>query len=139
MTAPCRGGCGCGALRYEIAAEPFQTNDCHCRQCQKDSGTGHGSYMAFPLGAAVLTGEARSFDFTGDQGTVKRRAFCPQCGTPVYILFPAMPDLIVIRAGTLDEPALYRPQMAFWAEAAQDWDRPDATLPTFARMPPPAA
>jgi hypothetical protein len=139
MTASYRGGCGCGALRYEIAADPFQTNDCHCRQCQRDSGTGHGSYMAFPLGAAVLAGEARSFDFTGDQGIVKRRAFCPDCGTPVYMLFPAMPDLIVIRAGTLDEPARYRPQMVFWAEAAQDWDRPDATLPTFARMPPPAA
>lgn len=138
MTALYRGGCGCGALRYEIAAEPFQSNDCHCRQCQKDSGTGHGSYMAFPLSAAVLSGEAKSFDFTGDLGTVKRRVFCPTCGTPVYMLFPQMPDLIVIRAGTLDEPERYRPQVVFWTETARSWDPPNATLTGFARMQPPA-
>lgn len=138
MTTPYRGGCGCGALRYAIAAEPFQANDCHCRQCQRDSGTGHGSYLAFPHGAAVLTGEAASFDFVGDLGTVKRRVFCPVCGTPVYMLFPQMPDLIVVRAGTLDEPERYSPRVAFWAEAAQSWDPPNPTLTAFARMPPPA-
>jgi len=138
MTTPYRGGCGCGALRYEIAAETFQTNDCHCRQCQKDSGTGHGSYLAFPLAGAVLTGQTRSYDFVGDLGTVKRRVFCPTCGTPVYILFPQMPDLIVVRAGTLDEPERYRPQMVFWAEAAQDWDPPSPAVTAFARMPPSA-
>jgi hypothetical protein len=135
MTTPYRGGCGCGALRYEIAAEPFQTNDCHCRQCQRDSGTGHGSYMPFPLAAAVLQGETRSHDFIGDLGTVKRRVFCPTCGTPVYILFPQMPDLIVVKAGTLDEPERYRPQVVFWAEAAQSWDPPSPALKILARMP----
>jgi hypothetical protein len=138
MTKSYTGGCACGAIRYEVTAEPIMTNDCHCRQCQKDSGTGHGSYLAFPRKAATLQGEARSFDFTGDQGMVKSRAFCQTCGTPVYMLFPGMPDIFVVRAGTLDEPERYRPQMVLWAEAAQDWDRMDPALPAFARMPPAA-
>lgn len=130
------GGCGCGRLRYEIAAEPLMTNDCQCRQCQRDSGTGHGSYMTFPRAAAVLTGEAKSWDFVGDGGIVKSRAFCPSCGTPVYMLFPAMPDIVVVRAGTLDDPGAYRPQMILWTRAAQDWDIVDSTVPKFAGMPP---
>ena len=54
------------------------------------------------------------------------------------MLFPAMPDLILIRAGTLDEPERCRPQTVFWTETAQEWDRPHPALTRFARMPPPA-
>ncbi|MCX7304724.1 MAG: GFA family protein [Hyphomicrobiales bacterium] len=136
MTKPYSGGCACGAIRYSAAAEPIMSNDCQCRQCQKDSGAGHGSYLTFPMGAVSVEGEARTFDLTGDLGTVKRRAFCPTCGTPVFMTFPVMPDLFVVRAGTLDEPERYRPQMVIWTDAAQGWDRLDPTLPAFARMPP---
>jgi hypothetical protein len=136
MTKPFSGGCACGAIRYTASAEPIMANDCQCRQCQKDSGTGHGSYLTFPMSAAILSGEPKSFDFIGDQGTVKRRAFCPTCGTPVYMTFPAMPDILVVRAGTLDEPDRYSPQMVFWADAAQGWDRMDPAVPAFPRMPP---
>jgi len=136
VTKPFTGGCACGAVRYSVAAEPIAMNDCQCRQCQKDSGTGHGSYLTFPMSAAALHGEPKSFDFTGDLGTVKRRAFCPTCGTPVYMTFPAMPDILVVRAGTLDEPERYRPKTVFWADAAQDWDRIDPAVQAFARMPP---
>ena len=97
MTKPFSGGCACGAIRYTAAAEPIMANDCQCRQCQKDSGTGHGSYLTFPMSAATLSGEPKSFDFIGDLGTVKRRAFCPTCGTPVYMTFPAMPDILVVQ------------------------------------------
>lgn len=130
------GGCGCGALRYEVTAEPIMTNDCQCRQCQRDSGTGHGSYLAFPRAGVTISGEAKSWDFVGDGGTVKSRAFCPTCGTPVYMLFLGVPDIFVVRAGTLDDPGRYKPQMVFWTDAAQPWDLVDPALPKFDRMPP---
>ncbi|MEQ1942582.1 GFA family protein [Mesorhizobium sp. VNQ89] len=136
MMKPYAGGCACGAIRYEVTAEPMMSNDCQCRQCQKDSGTGHGSYLVFPRAAAKITGQASSFDFTGDMGTIKSRAFCSHCGTPVYMLFPTMPDIFVVRAGTLDEPERYQSQMVFWTDAAQPWDRIDPALPAFPRMPP---
>lgn len=136
MSKPYSGGCACGALRYECSAEPMMTNDCHCRQCQKDSGTGHASYLTFPRASATISGTFNSFDFVGDGGTVKARAFCPVCGTPLFMLFPGIPDIIVVRAGTLDEPDRYRPQMVFWTDAAQAWDRLDPDLPKFAGLPP---
>lgn len=130
------GGCACGALRYEVVGEPVAMNDCQCRQCQRDSGTGHASYLTFSGAEVTLTGAAASWDFTGDGGTVKRRAFCPVCGTPVYMRFPAMPEIFVIRAGSLDDPSRYKPDMVFWTDAAQAWDRVDPAAIAFTRMPP---
>ena len=48
MSEPYTGGCACGAIRFEIAGEPLFQNDCQCRDCQRMSGTGHGSYLTFP-------------------------------------------------------------------------------------------
>ena len=55
---PYTGGCACGAIRYEIAAEPLMAGHCQCRDCQRDSGTGHASHMAFPRVAAHVSGQA---------------------------------------------------------------------------------
>ena len=98
------GGCACGAVRYEISAEPIFMNDCQCRDCQRTSGTGHGSYLTFPSRAQVkVAGEATHWDMVGDSGNVKTRAFCPACGSPVYLTFAAMPDLFTVHAASLDE------------------------------------
>ena len=48
MSEAYTGGCACGAIRYEISGEPMAMNDCQCRDCQRKSGTGHGSYLTFP-------------------------------------------------------------------------------------------
>ncbi|HVG46964.1 MAG TPA: GFA family protein [Rubellimicrobium sp.] len=136
MTTPYTGGCACGAIRYAISAEPMMMNDCQCRQCQRASGTGHGSYLTFPRAAVTLEGEAAHWDAAGDDGTVKSSAFCPTCGSPVHMTFPAMPDLFVVRAGSLDDPSRYRPQLVLWGAAAQAWDRVDPSLPRFDAMSP---
>jgi hypothetical protein len=47
MSEAYAGGCACGAIRYEISGEPMM-NDCQCRDFQRKSGTGHGSYLTFP-------------------------------------------------------------------------------------------
>ena len=139
MTKTYTGGCGCGALRYEMSSEPMSGTDCQCRQCQRDSGTGHSSYLTFALATAKVSGETKSHDFVGDNGLVKARAFCPTCGTPVYMLFPSVPEIIVVRAGSLDDPERYRPEKLIWASTGPAWDRVDPSLPAFAKMPPMAA
>ena len=131
------GGCACGALRYEIAAEPIAMNDCQCRDCQRESGTGHASALTFPRSHAKIEGDATQWSAVGEQGMIKTRAFCPTCGSPVYMTFPAMPDFVVVRAASLDDPSLYAPHMIFWTTSAQPWDHVDPALPAFAKMPPP--
>jgi hypothetical protein len=136
MSEPYTGGCACGAIRYQIAAEPVGMNDCQCRQCQRESGTGHGSHLTFPRSAVSVEGEATYWDLVGDNGTVKRRAFCPTCGSPVYMTFRDMPDYFVVRAGSLDDPSRYRPQLVTWTAAGYAWDHLDPDVPKFDRMPP---
>ena len=136
MSAAYSGGCACGTIRFEITDEPVGTNDCQCRQCQQRSGTGHGSYMAFASRAKVkLTGDAKEWDVTGDGGTLKRHAFCPVCGSPVYLTFPAMPDLFIVHAGSLDDPGRYKPQFVTYHVSGQDWDAVAPGLKMFGRMP----
>jgi hypothetical protein len=131
------GGCACGAVRYEISAEPIFSNDCQCRDCQRTSGTGHGSYLTFPSRSQVkLTGRATHWDKVADSGAVKSHAFCPACGSPVYLTFSAMPDLFTVHAGSLDDPGRYAPEAITYAVRAQAWDHVDPAVPRFATMPP---
>ena len=60
MSKAFTGGCACGAVRYEIADDPMVMNDCQCRDCQRTSGTGHGSYLTFPRRAAVTLKDRKS-------------------------------------------------------------------------------
>ena len=90
MTQPYTGGCACGAIRYATKHAPVFQNHCQCRDCQRRSGTGHGSYLTFPARAEMtITGEATHWQIAGDSGNVKVHAFCPVCGTPVYLCFVA--------------------------------------------------
>ena len=131
------GGCASGAIRYEIPEEPVLSNHCHCRDCQRKSGTGHGSYLTFPGRKSVkLKGDARHWDVVGDSGNVKTHAFCPICGSPVYLTFAAMPDLFTVHAASLDNPGRYKPQMVFYGVRGHAWDHVDRALPKFDRMPP---
>lgn len=59
MSEAYTGGCACGAIRYEVADEPFVMGDCQCTDCQKRSGTGHSSYLTFVSQANVkVSGQA---------------------------------------------------------------------------------
>lgn len=137
MSEPYGGGCACGAIRYKISAEPIFSNDCQCRDCQHKSGTGHGSYLTFPQRQDVtLTGKATHWDIVADNGNVKTRAFCPICGSPVYMTFAATPDFFTVHAGSLDDPSRYAPQAVTYAARGYAWDHLDPALPKFDRMPP---
>jgi hypothetical protein len=138
MSAPWTGGCACGAIRFEIAAEPLMQNDCRCRDCQRMSGTGHGSYLTFAGTGVKQTGEAALWDIVADSGSVKTRAFCPACGSPVFMTFAAMPAVFTVHAASLDEPERYRPQAVTYTVRGHAWDRPDPALPAYDRMPPAA-
>ena len=136
MTKPYTGGCACGAVRYEITGEPIVMVDCQCRQCQSESGTGHASHVTFKAAEVKLSGEASHWDMVGDGGARKRRAFCPTCGSPVYMTFPDVPDIFIVKPASLDDPGSYRPAFVTWTAAGQPWDCLDPALPKFDKMPP---
>jgi hypothetical protein len=137
MSKPYTGGCACGAIRYEVADEPMVQSDCQCHDCQRMSGTGHGSYLTFPDSQRVtFKGRATHWDKVADSGKVKTRAFCPTCGSPVYLTFSARPELFTVHAASLDDPGRYAPQVVFYTKRGHAWDRVDPALTGFEGMPP---
>lgn len=135
MNAAFTGGCACGGIHYEIAGEPMAMLDCQCRDCQRKSGTGHSSFLVFPRADVKLSGAATQWDTIADSGNVKTRAFCPTCGSPVYVTFPANPGIFAVHAASLDDPARFKPQFVTYAIRGHAWDRVDPALRKFERMP----
>lgn len=136
MNQPYTGGCACGAVRYSTAHAPIFQNHCQCRDCQRRSGGGHGSWLTFAARVEMtISGEARLWELAADSGQIKSHAFCPVCGTPVYLRFASMPDLIAVPAGSLDEPGRFAPQALTYSVRGVPWDSIDPALQTFERMP----
>jgi hypothetical protein len=137
MTRPYTGGCACRAIRYATAHAPVFQNHCQCAHCQKRSGTGHGSYLTFPARSEMqITGKVARWEIAGDSGNLKIHEFCPVCGTQVFLRFAAMPDMIAVPAGSLDEPDRFAPQALTYGMRGLAWDAIDPSLPAFERMPP---
>jgi hypothetical protein len=134
---PYTGGCACGAVRYTTRHAPIFQNHCQCRDCQRRSGTGHGSWLTFPAQAEMaITGEASQWKVAADSGNVKTHAFCPVCGTPVYLRFSETPDFIAVPAGSLDDPGRFEPEALTYAVRGLPWDAIDrGALQAFERMP----
>ena len=136
MPTTYRGGCLCGAIRYEIAAEPMFAGQCQCLDCQHESGGGHTSFLGFPTDAVSLTGTPRFYEAKADSGSMVRRGFCPTCGSPVIGASTGMPGLTTISAGSLDDPGVFAPQFVCYTLRGHAWDRVDPALPSFTKMPP---
>lgn len=136
MTKPYTGGCACGAIRYEVHSEPIAGAHCQCLDCQKRSGTGHGSYLTFTGRPDVtVTGKATDWRLAGDSGNEKTHSFCPTCGCPVYLTFAVMPDLFVVHASSLDDPGRFMPQMLLYSSRGYAWDDIDPSIQSFEKMP----
>lgn len=127
---PITGGCLCKQLRYEIAADaPMGARVCWCRVCQY-LGAGSGTAnTVFPKDAIKITGERSVYTSIADSGSVMHRSFCPKCGTPVFSEAEPRPNVIIVRAGTLDDPEIGKPQATIWTKMAPSWACIDDGLP----------
>jgi hypothetical protein len=139
MPTTYRGGCLCGAIRYEIAAEPMIAGQCQCLDCQHETGGGHTSFVAFPADAVKLAGTPRFYEVEADSGNINRRGFCPTCGSAVVGGTSGMPGMTTVSAGSLDDPSVFKPQFVCYTIRGHAWDFVDPALPSFPKMPPMAS
>lgn len=130
------GGCLCGKVRYVCEGEPAMAGHCHCVDCRRSSGSGHSSHLAVPEPTVRIDGDVTIYASPADSGAMVSRAFCPTCGAPIYSTNSGMPDLVFLRASSLDDPEVFAPQMVVYASRAPSWDQIGGGLPTFAVMPP---
>ena len=93
------GRCACGSVSYECDAEPARMINCHCRDCQRASGSAFAALLAFPKDRVKLSGARTYHAVTSERGTVLERGFCPRCGSPMTIKPSARPDALYVQAG----------------------------------------
>jgi hypothetical protein len=141
MKTPFTGGCACGAIRYECSAEPMMMLHCHCRDCQRATGSTHACFVVVPANAFHLTRGVPRHHFTESVAMGRqKRGFCAACGSRLTAGEKAEgpSPIVAIDAASLDDPGWFRPQMNVWTSDAQPWAYLDPALPKFEKYPPAA-
>lgn len=130
------GSCLCGGVRFRIAGKLGPAGFCHCKQCQRASGS------AFAANAPVRT---KYFDITSgsrlareyESSPGKFRAFCSQCGSPLYSRRDTEPEIRRVRLGTLDSDPGRQPLAHVWVASKAPWYFIRDSLPQFHEGLPP--
>ena len=112
------GGCACGAIRYELTAEPFDAGYCHCRICQLTSGSPVMAFATVARPDLVLRRGESATRLSSDFG---ERWFCRVCGTPIAMLVTHQPGTIDFTIATLDDPGAVAPGFHIWTQSRIDW------------------
>ena len=129
------GGCLCGAVRYEADGDPIVSGHCHCRDCQKASGSGFIPFMLFDAGAIRITGETtlvRSISLRGSEAVRNR---CARCGSLVFGGILGVDQDHTIYAGTLDDTTRFNPLVAIFTRDRPAWVTIPQGLISFDTMP----
>jgi len=115
-----KGSCLCGSITFELSGSLGKIAMCHCSQCRKAQGTPFATNS--PVESKEFTiksGEALIKEFESSPG--KKRAFCSNCGSPVYSRRDDLPEKIRLRLGTLDSPIDDKPAYHIYAGSKAEW------------------
>ena len=129
------GGCLCGTVRYTAEADPTSATVCHCRDCQKFTGSAFAALVLVPKEALTLEGKLKTFSSIGGSGNPILRHFCPECGSSVAEEPGTRPGVVVLSVGTFDDPAIAKPGREIFRDDALSWLHVDGDIPRFAKRP----
>lgn len=130
------GGCLCGAVTYSTEAEPAMIVVCHCKDCQKQSGSPFSVNVLVPNTEVEMAGETLSqYVINGDSGQTVTRNFCSRCGSPLSTVMDAFGGLAAIKSGTLTDSSWVKPTIQIWCESKQTWGVLDESIDKAPRNP----
>ncbi len=116
------GGCTCRHVRYRMTSRPMFVNCCHCRWCQRETGT------AFALNALIeadriehLGAEPEIVDTPSNSGIGQKIARCPKCRVAVWSNYGGYTGARFVRVGTLDNPDAFPPDIHIFTSSKQPW------------------
>ena len=117
------GGCTCRAMRYRLLSRPLFVNCCHCRWCQRETGS------AFVINAMIeadrvelLSGTPEIVNTPSNSGKGQKIARCPVCRVALWSNYPGAGDAVrFVRVGTLDNPDALPPDIHIFTLSKQPW------------------
>ena len=126
------GGCACRAVRYTLTSKPLFVHCCHCRWCQRETGT------AFALNALIepdrmqVRGEVELIDSPSESGKGQVIARCRKCRIALWSNYGGLGDVLrFVRVGTLDEPDRLPPDIHIFTMSKQPWVKLDDGKPVM--------
>jgi hypothetical protein len=132
MTGRLEGGCACGAARYRLMSAPMFVHCCHCRDCQRQTGS------AFVINAlietdriALLSGDLEPSAVPTDSGRPHEIHRCRACRTALWSDYGGRPALRFVRVGTLDDPTALTPDVHIFTRSKLAWVELPAGVPAF--------
>ena len=131
IQTPITGGCLCGAIRYELSEPPVEAVICHCRTCQKSTGSAFEVGAMFFQSAFRLTrGEPKLYR----SSSIMDKGFCSNCCTLLFdkylVRVPGFdPDTVYVQVGTLDHPEAVSIEFHYGVESQLPWVHFDDDLP----------
>ena len=132
MTDMLEGGCACGAVRYRLSSSPMFVNCCHCRDCQRLTGS------AFAINALIetdriilLTGMPEPVTMPTESGRPLDVYRCRACETALWSDYGRQPPLRFVRVGTLDDPTALPPGAHIYTRSKLHWINLPEEVPAF--------
>src|SRR5215831_16020101 len=125
------GGCSCGAVRYRLASDPLFVHCCHCLNCQRQTGSAFVVNLLIEADRVELTGGApEAVDVPRDDGSKQKIYRCPDCEVAVFSDY-GRPEVLFVRAGTLDEPGTVTPDVHIFTKSKVGWVTLPESTPAF--------
>ena len=129
-----KGNCLCGSIRYEINGELGDAMLCHCSICRKTNGSAYA--INAPVNSAdfkLLSGRETLASFESSEGA--HRFFCNKCGAPIYSQRSAMPEVLRLRLGSLDDDVDINKSCHVFVASKANWDEIQDELPQYDERP----
>lgn len=125
-TPDTHGSCQCGATRYHITAGPTKATLCHCRMCQRATGSPYAALLEVPRKRITWHGSPARYASSNRAD----RGFCPTCGTPLFYDFHDR-DVIEVTVGSLPTGFPYEPRVQYGVESRHHWTTDLRDIPGF--------
>lgn len=130
-----KGGCLCGAVRFEIHGGISHIVCCHCSECRKAQGSAFAANGVVASDAfRIIDGEDMLTAYESTPGQFKY--FCKVCGSPILSKRPAVPDHVRVRLGTIESDINERPQAHIFTSSKANWETICGDLPQYEEFEP---
>ncbi|QDP19311.1 GFA family protein [Sphingomonas xanthus] len=117
-----RASCRCGQLRATASGDPVRVSVCHCRNCQKRSGSAFAAQVRFADTQVTIEGQSKAFQLASDSGNSATFHFCPDCGTEVfYVNNGKFDEQVAIPLWTFADPHAFAPAFSVWEVRKHGW------------------
>lgn len=116
-----QASCSCGQLEVTVSGEPVRVSMCHCRACQRRTGSVFGVQARYAASDVEVNGQSQAWSRTADSGHSITFHFCPNCGSTVFYRPEQEPEIIAVAVGGFADPGFPPPTISVYESRRHPW------------------